>query len=59
MKRDLRYYNAKTWAVRRAKAMPGVRLTASIDDKRLACEADEDGKTIWHTWQVFEREEAK
>ena len=54
MKRDLRYYNAKTWAERRARAMPGVRMTAAIDDERLSCEADHTGRTQWHTWYVVE-----
>jgi len=54
MKRDLRYYNARTWAVSRAKAMPGVTMTAAINNERLSCTADQDGRTHWNTWQVFE-----
>jgi len=54
MKRDIRYYNAKTWAERRAKAMPGVTMTAAIDDERLSCAAEADGRTTWHTWQCVE-----
>ena len=54
MKRDIRYYNAKTWAVRRAKAMSGVTCSAAIDDERLSCTADQDGRTHWRTWQYVE-----
>ena len=54
MKRDIRYYVARSWAVRGAKAMPGVVCTVAIDNERLSCTTDEDGRTHWHTWQVFE-----
>ena len=56
MKREIRYYNAKTWAQRRAKAMPGVTMTAAIGNERLSCTADEDGRTTWCTWQYFPKE---
>jgi len=35
-------------------AMPGVVCSAAIDDERLSCTADEDGRTHWRTWHYVE-----
>ena len=53
MNRDQRYYRALHWAMRRARAMPGVRFTAAIDNERLSCTADHHGHTAL-TWQYYE-----
>ena len=34
--------------------MPSVVCTAAIDDERLSCTADEDGRTHWQTWQTWQ-----